>query len=457
MTIKLHNTLTRKKEEFIPIDEKNIRLYACGPTVYNYAHIGNGRACVFFDLLSKVLRFTYGDENVTYSSNITDIDDKIINAAKETGQKIEDITTKYTKFYNDDMALLGITPPDNQPHATEYIPQMLVMIDKLIKAGHAYEADGHVLFNVPSWKDYGKLSRYNRDEIIAGARVEVASYKKDPADFILWKPSTDDQPGWDSPYGRGRPGWHLECSTMNEALNGNHFDIHAGGLDLIFPHHENEIAQSVCAHDGEKYVNYWVHNGHLMVEGKVMSKSIGNVLLIHDLIKDISGEVIRFTLLSTHYRQPFDWTEELVNQSKKTLDRYYNLLFKLQDIEAVDIKAPENFIKAITDDLNTPQAFYELAAIAKKISTAKTNEAKAILKGEFLAAGKLLGILQQDPKTWLQGSSDDIDIIEEQIAKLKNAREVKDYELADEIRDGLKDNYNISISIDKNNITWRKS
>ena len=308
MTITLYNTLSRQKEIFIPIDETNIRMYACGPTVYNYAHIGNGRAAVVFDLLSQVLRYVYGDKHVQYVRNITDIDDKIIDAAKQSGESIEHITVKYAKIYNDDMALLGVSTPDYQPKATEYVPQMLAMIAKLIKSGHAYQAEGHVLFNVPSWEDYGQLSRCNRDEIVAGARVEVASYKKDPADFILWKPSTPEQPGWESPYGRGRPGWHLECSAMNEALNGNHFDIHAGGLDLIFPHHENEIAQSVCAHDGEKYVNYWVHNGHLMVEGQPMSKSTGNVLLVHNLVKKVPGEVIRFALLSAHYRQPFDWT-----------------------------------------------------------------------------------------------------------------------------------------------------
>ncbi len=290
MTVYIHNTLTRRKEEFKPIDAKKIRVYFCGPTVYNYAHIGNARACVVYNQLVKVLCHAYGQQHVQYVSNITDIDDKIIEAAKQSGEKIDVITTKYAQIYNQDMAALGAEKPDYQPRATDYIPQMLTMVRKLIETGHAYAAEGHVLFSVPSWPDYGKLSRRSRDDLIAGARVDVAPYKKDPADFVLWKPSAPEQPGWDSPYGRGRPGWHLECSAMNETLNGNHFDIHAGGEDLIFPHHENEIAQSICAHGGEPYVNYWMHNGWLMVEGQKMSKSLGNVVLVHDLIQRMPGE-----------------------------------------------------------------------------------------------------------------------------------------------------------------------
>lgn len=432
MAIYIHNTLTRKKEEFKPIDAKNVRIYFCGPTVYNYAHIGNGRAAVVFSLLAQVMRHAYGKNHVRYVSNITDIDDRIIDAAKQTGEKIETITQKFADIYNKDMAALGVEKPDHQPRATEYIPQMLSMIGKLIKAGHAYEVEGHVLFSVPSWPDYGRLSRRSRDDLIAGARVEVAPYKKDPADFVLWKPSTPDQPGWDSPYGRGRPGWHLECSAMNEVLNGNHFDIHAGGEDLIFPHHENEIAQSVCAHGGEPYVNYWMHNGWLMVEGQKMSKSLGNVVLVHDLIKRAPGEAIRFALLSSHYRQPFDWTEELLQQSKRTLDRYYGLLRDVKDIQAADIAVPQGFVDALGDDLNTPQAFAELAVIAKNLSTAKSAAEKATAKGALLAAGKLVGLLQQDAEAWFKGAGGDN--IEELINERNAAKMNKDYKKADQIR-----------------------
>lgn len=437
MTVYLHNTLTRRKEEFKPIDPKKVRIYFCGPTVYNYAHIGNARACVVYNQLVKVLRHAYGQQHVQYVSNLTDIDDKIIEAAKQSGEKIDVITKKYAQIYNEDMAALGAEKPDFQPRATDYIPQMLAMIRKLIDSGHAYAAEGHVLFSVPSWPDYGKLSRRNRDDMIAGARVEVAPYKKDPADFILWKPSTPEQPGWDSPYGRGRPGWHLECSAMNETINGNHFDIHTGGEDLIFPHHENEIAQSVCAHGGETYVNYWMHNGWLMVEGQKMAKSAGNVVLVHDLIKRMPGEAIRFALLSAHYRQPFDWTEELLQQCKRTLDRYYGLLRDVKDIVAADLDAPQTVVDALKDDLNTPQAFAELAVIAKVLSTAKTEAEKAEAKGGLLAAGKLMGLLQQDAVAWFKGDTGLESNIEELINERNQAKKNKDYKKADQIRRDL--------------------
>jgi cysteinyl-tRNA synthetase len=437
MTVYIHNTLTRRKEEFKPIDAKKVRVYFCGPTVYNYAHIGNARACVVFNLLVNVLRHAYGQHHVQYVSNLTDIDDKIIEAAKQSGEDISVITQKYAKIYNEDMAALGAEKPDHQPRATDYIPQMLSMIDKLIKAGHAYAAEGHVLFDVPSWPDYGKLSRRSRDDLVAGARVEVAPYKKDPADFVLWKPSTPQQPGWDSPYGRGRPGWHLECSAMNEALNGNHFDIHAGGEDLIFPHHENEIAQSVCAHGGETYVNYWMHNGWLMVEGQKMSKSIGNVVLVHELVKRIPGEAVRFALLSSHYRQPFDWTEELLQQSKRTLDRYYGLLRDVKDVTPIDLDAPQNIVDALKDDLNTPQAFAELAAVAKTLSTAKNDIEKSEAKGALLAAGKLMGLLQQDAVAWFKGEGDAEGNIQTLIDERNQAKKNKDYKKADQIRRDL--------------------
>lgn len=455
MPLHLYNTLTRAKEEFVPIDSKKVRIYFCGPTVYNYAHIGNARAAVVFDLLTRLMRHAYGRDHVQYVSNLTDIDDKIIDAAKQTGEKIDVITTKFAKIYNEDMAALGVIGPDAQPRATDYIPQMLAMIEKLIKAGHAYTAEGHVLFHVPSWPDYGRLSRRNRDDMVAGARVEVVPYKKDPADFVLWKPSTPDQPGWESPYGRGRPGWHLECSAMNEALNGNHFDIHAGGEDLIFPHHENEIAQSTCAHGGEKYVNYWIHNGFLMVEGQKMSKSLNNVLLVHDLIKQMPGEVIRLALLGTHYRQPFDWTKELVQQARHTLDRYYGLLRDAKHIPAVDVDIPQSFVEALRDDLNVPKAFAELAVMAKALSTAKNDDERTAAKSALLAAGKLIGILQQDADAWFKGDGDN-SAIEQKIAEMQQARTAKDYKKADEIRDILRRDYSVSVSATPNGITWRK-
>jgi cysteinyl-tRNA synthetase len=455
MTVHIHNTLTRRKEEFKPIDPKKVRVYFCGPTVYNYAHIGNARACVVFNQLVQVLRHAYGAGHVQFTSNLTDIDDKIIEAAKQSGEDISVITKKYAAIYNEDMAALGAGKPDFQPRATDYVPQMLAMIDKLIKAGHAYVAEGHVLFSVPSYKEYGSLSRRNRDDLVAGARVEVAPYKKDPADFVLWKPSTPEQPGWDSSYGRGRPGWHLECSAMNEAINGNHFDIHAGGEDLIFPHHENEIAQSVCAHGGETYVNYWMHNGYLMVEGKKMAKSDGNVILVHELMKRIPGEAVRFALLSTHYRQPFDWTEDLLQQCKRTLDRYYGMLRDAKDIAAVDLDAPQGIVEALKDDLNTPKAFAELAIVAKMLSTAKTEAEKAEAKGALLGAGKLMGLLQQDTEAWFRGDAD-TGAIDKLVAEMTDARKNKDYKRSDEIRDELKKDHGVTVSQTPDGIKWRK-
>jgi len=454
MAIYLHNTLTRQKEEFHPIDASNVRLYACGPTVYNYAHIGNARPAVIFDLLAQLLRHTYGAEHVTYTRNITDIDDKIIQAAKEGGEDIAVLTEKFTKIYNEDMGALGVAAPDHQPRATDYIPQMIDMIGKLIKGEHAYVAEGHVLFHVPSWPAYGGLSRRSRDDLIAGARVEVAPYKKDAADFVLWKPSDAEQPGWDSPWGRGRPGWHLECSAMNASINGVHFDIHAGGEDLIFPHHENEIAQSTCAHDGEKYVNYWLHNGHLMVEGQKMSKSLGNFLLVHDLIKEHPPEALRLVLLSAHYRQPFDFTRAGIEQAKKTLDRYYGFLRDAADVPDVPAQLPQSFLAALEDDLNTPKALAELAQIAKSFATDKTRA-----KAQLLAAGKLLGLLQQDPQVWFQGAAGGAETganeIEAQIAARKAARANKNFAESDRIRDALAAQ-GIIIEDGPQGTTWRR-
>ena len=364
----LHNTLSGEKEIFKPADPGHIRLYACGPTVYSYAHIGNARMAVVFDLLARLLRTLY--PKVTYVSNITDVDDKIIKASRETGEAIEVITRKYEKIYNEDMGALGVRAPDVQPRATEHIVEMTNLIGALIQRGHAYEAEGHVMFNVPSFPAYGGLSRRSRDDQVAGARVEVAPYKKDPADFVLWKPSSDDQPGWDSPWGRGRPGWHIECSAMAEKHLGLPFDIHGGGADLKFPHHENEIAQSCCAHGHETdlaaFARYWVHNGFVTVEGEKMAKSVGNIRLVHDLLNAYPGEVLRLTLLSAHYRQPLNWTEEAIEQQKSFLDPFYRTLLKLKDVPAAKEGLPESVMKALCDDLNTPEALAALKAIERK-------------------------------------------------------------------------------------------
>src|SRR4051794_15244450 len=327
MALALYNSLTRRKEAFEPLDPERVRMYVCGPTVYDYAHIGNGRAVVVFDQLYRVLRHLYGAEQVTYVRNITDIEDKIIAAARENGETIEALTARTTENFHQDMAALGALPPDIEPRATAHVGQMIAMIERLIADGHAYAAEGHVLFRVGSWAEYGKLSRRNRDEMIAGARIEVAPYKEDPGDFVLWKPSDPDQPGWNSLWGRGRPGWHIECSAMSEAHLGETIDIHGGGIDLIFPHHENELAQSECAHGGRPFVRFWVHNGFLSVESTKMSKSLGNFVTVHELLEQgVPGEAIRLALLSTHYRDPLDWTDEKLEQAKATLDRWYRAL-----------------------------------------------------------------------------------------------------------------------------------
>jgi len=463
MTLRLHNTLTRQKEDFSPIDPLNVRMYVCGPTVYDFAHIGNARPAIVFDVLFRLLRHLYGADRVTYVRNVTDIDDKINARAKEKrGQRnipvldvLKEITEETQRVYLEDVTALGTLAPTHAPRATRYVPQMIAMIGELVANGHAYEAEGHVLFDVSSKADYGKLSRRSLDDMIAGARVEVAPYKKGPMDFVLWKPSDAESPGWDSPWGFGRPGWHIECSAMIEDELGSPIDIHGGGLDLIFPHHENEIAQSVCAHGGEPYVNYWMHNGYLMVEGKKMAKSDGNVVLVHDLIKRMPGEAIRFALLSTHYRQPFDWTEDLLQQCKRTLDRFYGLLRDAKDVAPVDAAVPKNIVDALEDDLNTPKAFAEMAVIARALSTAKNDAEKAEAKGALLAAGKLLGVLQQDAEAWFKTGVDER-IIEQKIAEMEDARRRKDYQRSDEIRALLKKDYAVSVSQTPEGIKWRK-
>ncbi len=441
MTLQLYNTLNRRKEKFVPVNPDRVTMYVCGPTVYSYAHIGNARPAVVFDVLLRLLRHHWS--NVIFARNITDIDDKINAAAAEQGIDISEITAKYEKIYLEDMASLGVIPPDIDPHATDHIPEMIAMMEKLIAKGHAYTADGHVLFHVPSFDDYGKLSKRGQDELLAGARVDVAPYKKDPSDFILWKPSTPGLPGWDSPWGRGRPGWHLECSCMIEKHLGSTIDIHGGGADLVFPHHENEIAQSTCVSEGEDFVRFWLHNGFVNVDREKMSKSVGNVLLVHDLLKNTSGEAIRLALLNAHYRQPLDWTDDGLVQAKRMLDRLYGALRKLEDTEVtIGTKPNANFLAALNDDLNTPKALATLFDLARKANSANDIADKRRIKSELIASGQLLGILQADPEEWFSAkeydeTALDISHINKLIEARQTAKASKDYAEADRIRNEL--------------------
>ncbi|MBW8728487.1 MAG: cysteine--tRNA ligase [Inquilinus limosus] len=440
MALSLHNTLTRTKEAFVPIDPSHVRMYVCGPTVYDYAHIGNARPIVVFDVLYRLLRTLY--PRVTYARNITDIEDKIIERAKANGESIGELTRRTGEVFAADMAALGALLPDIEPRATEHIPQMVEMIGTLVGKGHAYVAQGHVLFNVPSMPDYGQLSRRNRDEQIDGARVEVAPYKRDPADFVLWKLSTDDQPGWDSPWGRGRPGWHIECSAMAAAHLGTIFDIHAGGIDLVFPHHENEIAQSRCAHGTPVMANYWLHNGFLQVEGQKMSKSLGNFYTPHELLEEFPGEALRYALLSGHYRQPFDFTKDGVRQARAALDRFYGALRAIGTVPAEPGEVPPAVLAALEDDLNTPQALAALHEAVGELNKATDPAEQARLAAGLLAGGRLLGLLEQAPEDWFRwrpkadsGLGDaEIDAL---VAARRAARAAKDFAEADRLRDQL--------------------
>ena len=441
--MKIFNSYTGKKEDFIPLDPNHIKIYACGPTVYNYAHIGNARMAVVFDTLVRVLRHTY--PKVTYVSNITDIDDKIIDAAKELDVSIEHITQKYTDIYNKDMLKLLVKSPDIQPKATQYIPEMIELIEDLISKDHAYEKDGHVLFHVPSYENYGKLSKRNRDEQIAGSRVEIAPFKRDPADFVLWKPSSDAQPGWNSPWGFGRPGWHTECSAMSEKTLGLPFDIHGGGRDLTFPHHENEIAQSCCSsaniNDPKSYVNYWMHNGFVTVHGEKMSKSLGNISLVKDLTKDNHGEVIRLSLLSSHYRQALDWNNNVVHQAKKLLDKLYKILADIEDIQASKINDSSlEFISPLLDDLNTPGLLANLNKMIKDFRSI-SDEGLPEFKSKMLLATNLMGICQENYLDWFSHNDKNLDTnkVTSLISERLNAKKDKDFEKADKIRQKLLD------------------
>ncbi|MEL0080044.1 MAG: cysteine--tRNA ligase [Rhodospirillales bacterium] len=427
--MQLYNSLAAEKQTFEPADPSRVTMYVCGPTVYNFAHIGNARPAVVFDLLYRLLRRRFGPEHVVYARNITDIDDKMMAAAKERGIKTSDVAAEFEAAYLADMGALGVMAPDIDPHCTHHVPEMIAMAETLIAKGHAYEAEGHVLFSVPSFDDYGNLSRRSRDEQVAGARVEVAPFKRDPADFVLWKPSSDDQDGWESPWGRGRPGWHLECSAMAEKHLGDVIDIHGGGADLKFPHHENEIAQSRCAHGADAFARYWMHNGFVNVDAEKMSKSIGNVLLARDLLNEAPGEAIRWALLSAHYRQPLDWSDTLLNQSKRNLDRLYRTMDGLP--EGATAEPPAAVLAALEDDLNTPAAFAALFQFAR---TAKTAEDRAAIR----AAGDLLGVLQETPSEWLSGGAKvDPAEIERLIEERLEARKSKDFATADRIRDEL--------------------
>ncbi|MCL6711358.1 cysteine--tRNA ligase [Pseudomonas sp. R2.Fl] len=440
MSLRLHNNLTRRVEDFVPLDPACPTLYVCGPTVYNYVHIGNARGPVVFGVLAALLRRRHGA--LRYARNITDVDDKINAAALEQGVPISAITDRFAAAYRQDMARLGVAPPDIEPEATAHIPQIIAMIQDLIAGGHAYAAEGHVLFAVASFPDYGKLSRRDPEEMLAGARVDVAPYKRDPGDFVLWKPSSDELPGWESPWGRGRPGWHIECSAMAAAHLGQTIDIHAGGVDLQFPHHENEIAQSECAHGGKTFARFWLHNGMLNFGGAKMSKSLGNIERVHDLLEQHPPEALRYALLSAHYRQPLDWSDALIEQSVRTLDRLYGTLRDLHDADAPASAAgaiPSAIEQALDDDLNTPLALAELARIAAEARKAVIATDRVRLKAELLGAGFALGLLQQDPAEWFaRGASNDDDariqgLIEERAA----AKHARDFARSDAIRDQL--------------------
>ena len=441
MSLHLHNTLTRRLEPFQPQDPASPTMYVCGPTVYNYVHIGNARGPVVFGVLAALLRRRYG--GLRYARNITDIDDKINAAAKEAGTPISAITDRFAAAYREDMAALGVDDefaPDMEPAATDHIADIIAMCERLIADGHAYAAENHVLFSVASYADYGKLSRRDPDDMLAGARIDVAPYKRDPGDFVLWKPSTDDLPGWDSPWGRGRPGWHIECSAMAAAHLGETIDIHAGGIDLQFPHHENEIAQSECAHGGKTFARLWLHNGMLNFGGAKMSKSLGNIEKVHDLVRAHPPEALRYALLSAHYRQPLEWSDALIEQSVRTLDRLYGTLRDLGDIE-VEAHIPADIEMILDDDLNTPSALAEIARLASEARKAESIEAKRKAKSVLLGAGQVLGLLQQSPTEWFaRGASGDDDariqqLVDERIA----AKQARDFARADAIRDQLAD------------------
>ena len=465
MTIQFYNSLTRSKEVFEPADPQRVTLYVCGPTVYNFAHIGNARPAVVFDVLARLLRRTY--PQVVYARNITDLDDKINAAAAEQGVDISVISRKFTQIYHDDMSALGVRDPDIEPRATEHIAEMIAMIEQLISLGHAYEKDGNVLFHVPSFADYGRLSGRDRREMIAGARVEVAQYKRDDADFILWKPSSDRQPGWRSPWGFGRPGWHTECVCMIEKHLGRTIDIHGGGHDLQFPHHENEIAQARCAHNDEPLARFWLHNGFVNVGDQKMSKSIGNVLLVRDLLGQAPGEAIRLALLSAHYRKPLEWNEETLPRACRALDRFY-LALRGESASSNgsaglsvsnDSRAPpQTVVDALQDDMNTPQAIAGLHELAQRVSAVNDAPERASLQRQLRAGGALLGLLGHSDQQWTtirRGVVADVGKVDELVRARDAARHAKNFAEADRLRDLLSER-GIVLEDGPDGTQWRK-
>ena len=459
MSLVLYDTKARAKRAFEPNDPGRVTMYVCGPTVYDRAHIGNARPVIVFDVLFRLLRVLYGAAHVTYVRNITDIDDKINAAAAANDEPIEALTRRTTAKFHADMAALGALPPNEEPRATDHVAGMIEMTKTLIERGHAYEAEGHVLFDVPSMAGYGALSRRSLKEMIAGARVEVAPYKKNPADFVLWKPSSDELPGWDSPWGRGRPGWHLECSVMSENFLGLPLDIHGGGQDLIFPHHENERAQSLCANGIETFANYWMHNGFVNM-GEKMSKSRGNILTVDDVLKEVGGkgEVARLMMLSTHYRKPLDWSSAGLIEARGNMDRLYTALDGLGDVEADEGAPPDDVLAALLDDINTPKAIAALYALATAANKASDGAEKARLKGALLAGGDILGLLAHDPAEWFKGDADEDEMVIELLVTARStARSEGDFTEADKLRDKLLIEYKTTLEDKPDGTTdWKR-
>jgi cysteinyl-tRNA synthetase len=459
MTLSLYDTMARAKRPFAPVNPDRVTMYVCGPTVYNYAHIGNARPVVVFDVLFRALRALYGADKVIYAANVTDVDDKINAKAAAEGVPIDVITQRYLDAYNGDMAALGALRPTEQPKATATMDAIVAMIGRLVENKAAYAAEGHVLFDTQAFPDYGKLSGRSLDDMIAGARVDVAPYKRHPADFVLWKPSKPHEPVWESPWGPGRPGWHIECSAMIEQSLGLPIDIHGGGNDLIFPHHENEMAQGLCAGHGHEqaseYARFWMHNGFLNFGEEKMSKSLGNVVLVHDLVGQVPGEALRWALLIGHYRAPLEWSGELIEQSRKALDRLYGALRRASDVTASTDRPSAKFLEALHDDLNTPQAFAELFALATQIETGSAEE-RARAKGELLASGQLIGFLRGDPEAWFQGGADETlkAKVEALIAARIEARAAKNWPEADRIRAELTA-LNVEVMDSATGATWR--
>ena len=466
MTLSLYDTLHREKRAFEPRDPDRVTLYVCGPTVYDYAHIGNARPPVVFDVLVRLLRREYGADSVIYARNVTDVDDKINAKAAKEGASIGEVAARYETAYLADMGLLNVSPPDIAPHVTDHIEAMVGQIQKIVDADCAYAAEGHVLFDVSSYPAYGALSGRNLDDMIAGARVEVAPYKKNAHDFVLWKPSKEGEPSWPSPWGEGRPGWHIGCSSMIETVLGLPIDIHGGGIDLVFPHHENEIAQGVCAHGHARettapaeYSRYWMHNGFLTMDAEKMAKSVGNVLLLHDLVQSTPGEVVRWALLSAHYRQPLDWNQALLDQSRRNLDRLYGALRRAAGVEPLGDMPSPGFLEAISDDLNTPGAMATLFTLSSEIERAMTagdHRAVGIAKAELMACGRILGVLLASPDAWFEDGADDAlkAEVEGLLAERVTARAEKNWAEADRIRNRLTA-LNVVVMDGPTGATWR--